>query len=284
MIADHTTVIDGQTLYYRTAGDSPHPHVMLLNGWGARLTGWLGSDRVIAELARYFYVVSPELPGFMRSPPPKRPWTLEDHGQLLHHLLESLRLNPPILIGQSFGGAFTATYARLFPRTIRCLVLVDALLVGETNLYHWVIRKIPSLARVVNSPCVPLSITRLAWSLYVGVPRAMLTAENVHEYLVMPRLQTSPDLPIDERGLRAPLFLVWGHRDWWVTPLARARKLHADMPTARLIVVRGGHTILYRKPACVIAAIRQGLRELLPMPPGSSSPTAGPTLPNARVV
>lgn len=273
-LADHTASIDGQRVYYRTAGDPQRPHAIFLNGWGARLTGFLGSDRVLAELAQCFYVVSPELPGFMRSPPPPGLWDLEAYAHFLHACLAPFHLETPILIGQSFGGAFAATYALQYPHALRCLVLIDAFMTHEKNHTHRFFHTTPLLANIVNSWLVPLCLKQLAWSLYIGVPRAMVTAENVHTYLVMPQLQTSSRVRVDARELSVPLLLVWGNRDRRVTPIARARRLHAAVPTSRLVVVRGGHLILYRKPAYVIAEMYQGLRELLQLPPNGPFPPA----------
>jgi predicted neuraminidase len=46
----------------------------------------------------------------------------------------------------------------------------------------------------------------------------MITAENGHEYLVMPHPQNAPHILIHDRRIRTSLIVVWGHRDRWATP------------------------------------------------------------------
>src|SRR3990167_1732896 len=59
-ISDSTVNIDGQTVYYRTAGSRDKQVLVFLHGWGARLGNKCGTDGVIDALARHYYVIAPE--------------------------------------------------------------------------------------------------------------------------------------------------------------------------------------------------------------------------------
>lgn len=141
MLTDHKTSIDGTIVYYRAGGDPAKPHLIFFNGWGARLNGIFGSDKVIEELSKHFYVVSPELPGFMRSEPPKEVWKVDDFATFIYKLLQPLNLENPVVMGQSFGGGVAALYTMNFVRKAKCLILVDAVLAGRiencTSPFFW---------------------------------------------------------------------------------------------------------------------------------------------------
>ncbi|MDP3794963.1 MAG: alpha/beta hydrolase [bacterium] len=265
-MTEQRTKIDGYTAYWRTAGDPRKQHLIFFNGWGARLDGFLGSHRVIAELAKYFYVVSPELPGFMRSDPPETVWTVEDFAHFARKVLLPLNIQNPVIMGQSFGGGIAALYAKFYGEGARCLILVDAVLSGRRQNWYFRLRYwMPTLARLVNAPFVPVFLQRCIWSAYLGVPHAVLKRRNVRDYMVMAQFQASqhciPD--VDYRKLSMPLLLVWGDRDTWVSDMARAKQVHDEVPNSAFVVVKGPHTVLYRRPEYVINEIIGGLNRLL---------------------
>lgn len=264
MITDHQTVVDGYTIYYRTAGDPIKQHLILFNGWGARLTGPLRSDRVIEALAKHFYVVSPELPGFMRSDPPREVWKIEDFVHIAHKVLAPLHLTSPIVMGQSFGGGIAALYTKLYGQNTPCLILVDALLASRRENWYFKLRyTLPHLIRVIGA--IPFSpLQRMLWCLYLGVPRSLFKKRGIDAYSNIPRFQVSPHYrpEVDYLALGIPLLLVWGNRDTWVTNITEAKLLHEKVPNSRFVMVRGPHTILYRKPAYVIGEILKALHEM----------------------
>lgn len=264
MITDHCTVVDGYTIYYRTSGDSAKQRLIFFNGWGARLTGPLRSDRVIEVLAKHFYVVSPELPGFMRSDPPREVWKLEDFVHIVHKALAPLDLVSPIIMGQSFGGGIAALYAKLYGQDTPCLILVDALLAGGRENWYFKLRyTLPHLIRIVGMIPLPV-LQRMLWCLYLGAPRSLLKKRGIDAYSNIPRFQVSPHYrpEVDYRMLGAPLLLVWGNRDTWVTNIKEAKLLHEKVPNSTFVIVKGPHTILYRKPAYVVHEIIKALREM----------------------
>lgn len=255
MVTDHKTNVDGYTAYYRTAGNPAKPHLIFFNGWGARLNGILGSNRVIEELAKYFYIVSPELPGFMSSDPPREVWKVDDFANFAHKILRPLNLQNPIIMGQSFGGGVAALYVAHYSRNAKCLVLVDAVLAGRKQNWYFNLRyRLPRIAKIISAWYIPLFIKKFIWSWYLGVPYDLLNKNNIQDYTIMPRFQASPHyIPdVDYRQLSLPLLLIWGHRDTWVSDSERAKAVHHEVPNSRLLIVRGPHTVLYRKPRYVI--------------------------------
>lgn len=259
MIIDHKIVIDGLKIYYRTAGNPENRHLVFLHGWAARLSGSLGNDKVIFELSKYFYVVAPEHPGLIRSEPPKEIWGLDDYAHALNKLLNSLDLKNPIVMGQSFGGGVATAYAKNYPNGIKILILVDAITTKQKynfpqklKFFWW-----PLFSFLVKSKWVPLALKKLVISISLGVPIKMIERFNVKNYSVMGEIPLSERyyLKLDYKLLPMPLFLVWGDRDTWVTPIQRAKEIHNEVGNSKLLILKGPHTILYKNPKYALGEI-----------------------------
>lgn len=79
------------------------PTVLLLHGSGASTHSWGG---VLAELARDFHVVAPDLPGHAFTDAPSLDgMSLPGMARALDALLETLKVEPDIIVGHSAGAA-----------------------------------------------------------------------------------------------------------------------------------------------------------------------------------
>ncbi len=259
MIVDHKIIIDGLEIYYRTAGSPENQHLIFLHGWASRLDGSLGSDKVISELSKYFYVIAPEHPGLIRSTPPKEVWGLDDFTHTLNKLLSPLHLKTPILMGQSFGGGVATAYAKLYPEGIKLLILVDAITNKRKQNFYQRLRFFwwPLFSFLVKSQWTPLILKKVIINISLGVPTDMINKFNAKSYSIMGEIPLNKEyyVNVDYRALLMPLFLVWGDRDTWVTPIQRAKEIHGDVRNSKLLTLKGPHTILYKNPKYAIGEI-----------------------------
>lgn len=268
MITDQKTNIDGLDIHYRITGDRGKQHLVFLHGWAARLDGPLGSDKVILELSKYFYVIAPEHPGLVRSSPPKEIWGLDDYAHALNKLLKPLNLVRPIIMGQSFGGGVATAYAKLYPEEIKLLILVDSITSNRPyNFYQKLKYPWWSLfSFIAKSQWMPLFFKKIWISISLGVPIKIINTSNARDYSVMGEIPMGKGyyiLDFDYKTLRMPLFLVWGNKDTWVTPIQRAKEIHAEVKNSKLLIFEGPHTVLYQKPKIVIGGIIKALPENL---------------------
>lgn len=60
---------------------------------------------------------------------------------------------------------------------------------------------------------------------------------------------------IEEITKSAAVRYIWGKRDTIVTPLKRAEEIHQEVKDSQLLLVDGGHTVLYQKPNEVVKLI-----------------------------
>ena len=134
MITEKQITIDGLNVFYQTSGHPKSRPIIFLHGWGGRQKNIFGRGRqnVTAKLSKHFFVYSVELPGLIRSEPPRKVWDMEDYAKVTRSFIKMLRIDRPIIMGQSFGGGVATTYAGLYPSDVPYLILIDATQ-GETN-------------------------------------------------------------------------------------------------------------------------------------------------------
>ena len=100
------------------------PAFVLINGSGGPLEAW---DKVSAELAKHGTVFAYNRFGIDGSDKPSLPQTGSAIVAALRELLAAADLAPPyVLVGHSLGGMYANLFARLHPREVRGVVLVEA--------------------------------------------------------------------------------------------------------------------------------------------------------------
>ncbi len=261
-IKNHQINIKGLNVYYRTAGDSNNSPVILLNGWGARTTGFLlGSDKVIRELVRHrFYVYSPEHPGLMRSETPKEIWGFKEYDEYLEEFIQKLNIKNFILIGQSFGGAVATAYAAEHPSDIRVLVLVSAGLSSD-KLHGFLFRHLlygKCFSLTLRSKFVLKTVKKLFASAVLGIPWSHLEKENLENRATMGEIFSQWSLENMYKKVTTKTILIWGKYDQFF-PISSARKVATELPNVRLYVVNAGHSVLYRNPKRTVELIVSAL-------------------------
>lgn len=104
--------------------------------------GWLMSHELwreqVAAFSRTHRVVSYDLRGFGRSDKPEGDYSLELFVDDLDHLVRTLQLERPVLVGWSMGASIGLAYAAAHPDRLSKLVLVDGtpLLVASDDFAH----------------------------------------------------------------------------------------------------------------------------------------------------
>ena len=173
MLSEKQITIEGLTLFYQVAGNPQNKPLIFLHGWGARAKDTFGKGRskVTEKLSKYFYVYAIELPGLIRSQPPKVVWDMEDYAKIIHSFIKALTINKPILMGQSFGGGVATTYAGFYPNDISFLVLVDASPGKRKPNFYYSLRFKwkPFFDWIVNNQKAPLALKKncylfVSWS------------------------------------------------------------------------------------------------------------------------
>ncbi len=253
--------IDGLRTYYRVAGDSTKQPLVFPHGWGARRDDICGQgiDRVMTELSKEYRVVTPELPGLIRSSPPPTAWGMDEYAQFVHSFIERMEFSePPILMGQSFGGGVATHYVLRYPKETPLLILVDASQGDRPKNAYYQLRFYwkSFYDRMTAQRWVPFGVKKAATAAWLGVPMDYLTRENIAAYRIMTDIETTYTVTADYASLAMPVLLLWGLHDTRVTPLARAREMDEEIPDSELVILKGGHLMLYTNTAAAADAIR----------------------------
>ena len=85
--------------------------IVLLHGWGQNISMMKGVGDQFINTHRVIIV---DLPGYGQSTEPTSVWDVYDYVECIHELLNSLKVEKPILIGHSFGGKISLLYASMY--------------------------------------------------------------------------------------------------------------------------------------------------------------------------
>ncbi len=111
--------LNGIHLSYKVSGDGP-PLVFH--------HGWIGNEDTFAmchqAFSRYFTVYRPAWPGYGDSMSLKR-FSIEDLAEISREFITRLGLRKPVMVGNCLGGNVVMELARVYPRLLSRLVLVE---------------------------------------------------------------------------------------------------------------------------------------------------------------
>lgn len=222
--------------------------LVFLHGWGV--------NSKIFELLFYyikddFEIFTMDLPGFGQTPIEKS-MTLKDYADFVHKFLKDNKIEQPIIIGHSFGGAITVKFSLLYPNEISKLILVSASAIRHPNTKTKIIRKISKIFNPLVSEKIKfiiLRILKLEKSDYAVIQNPLLkeTFKNVINEDLVPFLSS----------IKIPTLVIWGEKDI-VTPLAEGELIATSIPGAKLEIIKNaGHFPFLEKPEEFIKLIKE---------------------------
>lgn len=257
------------------------PLLILMHGFGASTFSW---REVVKPLAKLGDVIAYDRPAFGFTERPNtwqgtNPYGFEGNLNLLTSLLEKYGTNRDVvLVGHSAGGQLAAEYARLNPKRIKALILVDPAILntgGGPEGLDW-LYQIPQIARL--GPKLVSSIASsgdglLRKSFY---DPGKLTAEvfdGYHQPLKVRgwekafwNFATAPrknQLKENISQLITPTLLITGSADT-VVPTNDTIRLSGIMSKSELVVIRqAGHLPHEEQPEAFLSAVSDHLRWLL---------------------
>ena len=261
----------------RVVDSGTGPAVVFLHGIGGLSYSW--REQLGPVAAAGYRVVAIDLPGFGYSAKPRRGYGNADFRRVVVALLDSLRLDPAVLVGHSMGGEIAAEVALAHPARVQGLVLIGPAGLGT---------RAPALLRVARWPIVGWIATALAGRRMVARQLRSTHADPgrvsdaaVDQYYAPLRepgagrawRQTLRRFRFDSLGthvrrIQVPTLLIWGAQDVWI-PATYGRLMAVELPVSALIVVPdAGHNVMEEQPAVVNRALIDYLNNGLPKAPG----------------
>lgn len=247
--------VGGSLTHYETAGNGKTP-IVLLHGFGSWSFTW---RPVLAALGTdpRFTVYALDMRGFgFTERPADALYDASGFAAHVEEFIDTLKLDRPILVGNSLGGDVALRVALDRPDRVRALVLADAA-IGQSS---------PLVSRAVTRlglvPPFHRTLLRAGarWALRDRVEADYFDPKSVRVDEIVANLRR----PLDQRGaedallsmlrtadqplsparvatVRVPTLVVWGENDR-ITPLDAGRRLASQIPGARLVTYpRTGH-------------------------------------------
>lgn len=217
----------------------------------------------------------------LSDPEPFQPGRFREHAvNFVDDVLDALDLESAVLVGASGGGIWATWYALARPERVRGLVMLGSVptlpggrapiplrLAATPGIGDLMVRAVKPgrrmLLRMMASVGEAETIVRhpeLLDSLVAGARDPVAVRANLAELRALmtwrgfrPTMRFSHD---DLRRLLVPTLMIWGDRDP-VVPLAQARAVAADIPSARLEVLPAGHAPQLGQPDRVSALLEE---------------------------
>ncbi|WP_396931512.1 alpha/beta fold hydrolase [Mycolicibacterium sp.] len=260
------TTVDGHRLFYREAGPSDAPVIVLLHGFP---TSSYMFRQLIPILADRYHVIAPDMLGFGLSAAPAADefdYTFDALAKLTAGLLRDIGVDRYAIYVQDYGAPIGWRLALADPSAITAVVsqngnAYDAGFVDEFWRTVWAYQDRPSPE--TEAPLrgfLGLEATR--WQYVTGVADETLVDPESwhHDYALLSRpgndeiqlalfrdYATNPPLypKVHDyfRQSAVPLLAVWGRGDEIFGP-AGAAAFADDLPDAEIHLVAGGHFLL----------------------------------------
>ena len=119
---EKTVSIKGVRANFKVAGQGPA--ILVLHGWGGSSDSWLKVQGFLSN--KGYRVFVPDFPGFGKSKPPKRSWSVTDYANWTFNFAESQKLDNFFILAHSFGGRVAIKFAVEFPDMVKGLALCDS--------------------------------------------------------------------------------------------------------------------------------------------------------------
>jgi len=263
--------VDGSNLHFVIKG-SGQP-VVLIHGNPGSCQDW---SRLYTPLASRYQAMAFDRPGHGHSDRPNHGGavTVEVQARLLCAALDQLRVERPILVGHSWGGALALVYAMLYPRDVGGLVLL-APAVYESDDGVSFLSKLPAwpvIGDVMNFLFTPLLG---AWLVRTDLQKAFAPDSVPKHYLrhtlsewTRPKKvkwysiddallnESLPKLSPNYPEVTVPTVIVTGDSDLIVPTDQNAHRLHKALPQSELVVLpKTGHQIPFTKPDAAVEAV-----------------------------
>ncbi len=216
--------------------------LLLLHGWGASRKLF---EHLVTHAQRDHRVVAPDLPGFGGTPPPDRPFCVDDYVGWVLSLMDARGLEKVDIVAHSFGARVAIKLAAAHHARVSRLLLTGAAGVRPARglRYRGRVAAFRTARRLSHAGALPAPLERRLAKITAnaGSPdyrQAVGVMRGTFVRVVNEDLR--PFLP----AVPHPVLLVWGEMDQ-ETPLSQGRVMEQLLPNGVLVVLEGGGHFAY---------------------------------------
>lgn len=210
---------------YKDYGNREGKAIVYLHGWGQNIQMM---EPIANPFKKNYRLIIIDLPGFGKSNEPDYAWTLDDYVEMIHSLMEKLKIDKPSLIGHSFGGKLSILYASKYD--VDKLVLLASpykVKLSKPSLKVRILKKaksIPGLGRFAET-----------MKKHIGSTDYKNASPLMRDILVK---HVNTDLVDQVKKIKCPTFIIWGDKDGEV-PVSDAYELEGLIKNSGLVVYEG---------------------------------------------
>jgi pimeloyl-ACP methyl ester carboxylesterase len=276
-VSYRTIAVDGINIFYREAGPSDGPTVLLLHGWPA--SSHMFRD-LMPKLADRFHLIAPDYPGFGHSEQPDPAdfaYTFDSIATLMDRFIDALGVTKLSMYVQDYGGPIGLRIATKRPELIRAIVVQNSNFYAEgisealAPLARYWQDQSPSAESAVRG-FLTLDTTRFQYTHGVANAANVNPDPIVLDQAILDRpgndviqlalfrdyesnLALYPAWQDYFRTQRPPMLVIFGKNDPFFTP-AGAEAIGRENPNATLVPLDGGHFALEEHSTRIAAEMR----------------------------
>ena len=210
---------------YKDFGNKEGTPIVYLHGWGQNIEMM---EPIAKPFEKTHHLIIIDLPGFGKSDEPNYAWTLEEYVDMIHSLLQKLKIDKPNIIGHSFGGKLTLIYATKY-EVDRIILLASPfkIKIKKPSLKLRILKKaknIPGLGKIAEKMKNHLGSTDYK------------NATPIMKEILVKHINT--DLTEEVKKIKCPTFIIWGTNDEAV-PVSDAYELEKLIKDSGLAIYEG---------------------------------------------
>lgn len=197
-------IYDNLKVNYEYIDNNKDITLVFLHGWGQNIQMMLP---IAKPFVKEYNVLVLDFPGHGRSDEPTFAWDLDKFVDLVHKLIEELKIKDPILIGHSFGGKISIIYASKYK--VKKLILLS-------SPYTIKIKKQPLKVRVLKKVVKIPGLKSLAntFKKHMGSTDYKNATPIMRDILVK---HVNTDTTENCKKIKVPTIIIWGTNDTTVS-------------------------------------------------------------------
>jgi pimeloyl-ACP methyl ester carboxylesterase len=264
-VSYRTVKVDGLSIFYREAGPSTAPLLLLLHGFPSSSRMF---EPLLTRLADRLHMIAPDYPGFGHSQAPasvELPYTFDNIAVVMGHFTEALNLTRYSLYMQDYGGPVGFRMALAHPDRVEALIVQNAVAhdeglgpIWKTRRAFWADRAAYEAALRANF--LSLDVTRARhvghdphpekydpdlWMdefAFLNTPgQAALQSDLFYDYRT--NVAAYPTWQAWMREKQPRLLVIWGRHDPSFD-VSEPEAYRRDVPNAHVHVLDAGHFAL----------------------------------------
>ena len=246
----------GRRVHVWVGGTGP-ALLLFHSAWGDAEMSW---SAVWKDLSRSFTIIAPDMPGFAQSDPLPIP-TLAESARVMKSLVEGLRVDRVLVIGNSFGVAHAIEFASTFPDCTRHLVIVNGGYLPYVPTFLKKLISVPVIEKPFRSLMRNMVYSNKAFARAFPNPAALPPGfierirgyEDKHSRIVF---DTAMNQPRPQSVPKVPTTVIWGTGDRLVS-LNQRELIRKWLNNPSFIPIEGaGHMPQVERAEEFVAAVK----------------------------